>query len=295
MHLKNPTFVFLAIALVGQIGAARPACASGPALAPVYLGGLTSDMKNLGQPNATASFRNNGGGLYMHADYVLANTSGDCPQQTASAALAATISNFENTPAQIAEVGLSTPLGLSQLIECNYQGVGLRPAVALVNIRMGVTTFKSWQPFADAGKASGLTALGPIVSPNSPLDPQDWNNSYWDSAKQMALYGGALGMDTPPLLYTARGPLYVRFAQQLAWCAATGVTCIDILSPANGEVGFEQDALDWGKQIVAAGVFPAGWVFENYNVNSKPSIGNEDEDGSLAKSALTALLALRSQ
>lgn len=296
MHSHVPKLAFLAVALTSQMEGISPACARGPTLAPVYLGGLTSDMTNLSQANATASYRNYGGGLYVHADYVLANTSGRCPQQKASVTFAATIATFANTPAQIAEVGMSTPLGLSQLINCNYQGVGLRPAIALVNIKVGVTNFNAWQPFADAGKIAGLAALGPIASPNSPTEPQDWNNSYWDSAKQMARYGGALGMDTPPLLYTARGPLYVKFAQQqLAWCAATGVACIDIVSPANGEAGFEQDALNWVKKVVASGVFPASWVIENYNVNSKPSIGTETQNGSLARTALTALLALRGQ
>lgn len=256
-------------------------------LAPIYLGGVTRDMVELAKPDTTKAFRALHGGFYAHESYILAQTTGTCPRQTASPSLAATIGNFSSSPPPLAEIGFSTPLALRQLIKCNYQAIGLNPTVAIVNVMVGEASLSAWKAFVDAGRAEGLLALGPIASPNVASMPLDWSSPYWAAMKQMAAYGGALGLDTPPVLFKILGSGYTRFAQQqLAWCHANSVVCIDIISPGAHEQNFIHDTSAWMDMLSSPEVPAPVWVIENYNEGTKPGIGAETIPDSLARTAL---------
>jgi hypothetical protein len=260
------TALLLSLALLSP---ASPSASGEPRLAPVYLGGVTADMRNLADPARTAQFRAAGGGFYAHESYVLLQSHGECPSQIASA------------------IGFGTPLAVDRLIRCNYHGIGLYPALALVNLDLATTTEAAWRDFVEAARSAGVRRLAPLISPNLPSDPRDWSDPYWDRPKRLALAGGALAMDTPPLLYRILGQGYVRFArQQLEWCARSGIPCIDIISPANGEAHFPADSVAWARKITVGGVGPAAWVLENYVDGSTPSIGGDREPGTVAYGAL---------
>ncbi len=266
---------------------ASPSASGEPLLAPVYLGGVTADMRNLADPARTAQFRAAGGGFYAHESYVLLQSHGECPSPIASASLAATIRTFSGGPAPVAEIGFGTALAVDRLIRCNYHGIGLYPELALVNLDLATTTEAAWRDFVEAARSAGVRRLAPVISPNLPSDPRDWSDPYWDRPKRLALAGGALAMDTPPLLYRILGQGYVRFArQQLEWCARSGIPCIDIISPANGEAHFPADSVAWARKITVGGVGPAAWVLENYVDGSTPSIGGDREPGTVAYGAL---------
>ena len=269
------------------LSATRAQASGGPAFAPVYLGGVTADMSNLADPARTAQFRAAGGGFYAHESYVLPQSHGVCPSQTASESLAATIRTFSGGPAPIAEIGFGTELAVDRLIRCNYHGIGLYPELALVNVDRASTTEAAWRGFVDAARSAGVRRLAPVISPNLSSDPLDWSDPFWDRPKRLALAGGALALDTPPLLYRILGKGYVRFArEQLAWCARSGIPCIDIVSPANGETRFPADAVAWARMITVGGAGPATWVLENYVDGSAPSIGDDREPGTVAYGAL---------
>lgn len=280
--------------LIWSISTPLPAQAAPLQLAPVYIGGVTPEMRNLAIPTTTAAFRANGGAFYAHETYLLDNTSGNCPQQTASPALAATIKNFASSAPAMAEIGMMTPLAITQLMACNYHAVGLQPQVALVNVVYEVTTLTDFKALVDAGRKAGLLKIGPLASSNTSDQPEDWNNPYYDTLKQMALYGGVVGMDTPAALYKLRGPGYIRFSQQVeAWARSSGVTCVDIVSPEDGETAFTQDAVAWARAIATPpGNLPDAFVVENYNYTTTPDIGTEATSGSLAYTALEGLYAL---
>lgn len=292
---RRDTFLVSAVLLVTLTGV-TPSRSATLGLKSVYLGGVVSDMSNLSVPANTTGYRSVGGGFYAHESYILPNTSGNCPEQKASKALGSIIGSFGTSAGGLAEVGLSTPLGLTQLINCNYLAVGLNPTVAIANIIVGTTSLSSWKAFVDAGKSVGLMAVGPIVSPNVASQPANWNDKFWDDEKKMALYGGSLGMDTPPDLYKTLGPAYTTFAQQqLAWCKENGIACIDIISPSANEKDFDHDALAWAYAILAPGAAPASWVIENYNAGTEPSIGSESKAGSLTSTALALAYAVQPQ
>lgn len=279
--------------LAGSL-AAMPACAAELDLAPIYLGGVTSQMSNLADPAATSTYRSHGGAFYAHESYILANTSGPCPTQTASPSLAATISNFAASPPPMAEIGLMTPLAIEQLMTCNYQAVGLTPQVALVNVVYGVSTLADFKAMVNAGRSVGLMKIGPFATANTFAEPTNWNDPYWATMKAMALYGGVVAMDTPPTLYKIRGASYITFAQQvLAWAKAHGVECIDVVSPENGETSFTSDVLAWGTAIsTPPGSLPDAFVVENYNYGTTPDIGTDSTPSTLTYAALAGLYAL---
>lgn len=283
--MKKTTFP--AIVAVGMLSLLPAGKAQDLKLAPIYLGGVTTDMVNLAKPETTKAFRALRGGFYAHESYVLANTTGTCPRQTASASLAATIENFSSSLPSLAEVGFSTPLALRQLIRCNYQAIGLKPTVAIVNVMVGEASPSAWKAFVDAGRAEGLMALGPIASPNVTSMPLEWSSPYWTAMKQMAVYGGVLGLDTPPVLFKVLGPGYTRFAQQqLAWCRENSVVCVDIISPGAYEQHFARDTSAWMDKLSDPKFHAPVWVIENYNEGTRPGIGSEAIPDSLARTAL---------
>lgn len=282
--------------LLGVAPASRASQTDAALFAPVSLGGISADMAGLASAAGTSRFRAMGGGFYAHANWVLANTSGACPEQTASPALAGIISVFANAPPPIAEWGVLTGLGAAQLMECNFHAVGLYPKVILSNINFNtangaMTPYSEWTTMVDAARLHGAVLVAPVCSANYQGDTINWSAGEWTLCKQMAAYGGALAMDTPPTEDIAQGPAYDTFAQQqLAWCRKTGIRCFDILSPfSGGEPNFTHDVLSWLGKIEAGGNKPAAFVVENYNVDSstnQPTIGTETTTPSLASTAL---------
>ena len=146
-------------------------------------------------------------------------------------------------------------------------------------------TFKS---FIAEGREAGLTVLAPVVVPNDEPDlAHPFAEAYWDTARQAALAGGGLALDTPPAFYLHGFPApaqvmaYKRFvADALRWGRANRLRRIVILSPYYDRMTFAENARALYRSLDGEGLLPTDWVVESYDDGSGPSPGHPDGSAS---------------
>lgn len=259
----------------------------------VVLGG-TSGLPSLADPSATSAFRaRSGTGFYLHFN---------ATDPLFAPALPAIAKVFAGKPiiAEIALGGGFTPQFWTTGWRKSVLSYGFAPTAAVVNVDMGKVDAPSaalsaeieqFKAFAKAGRASGVTVLAPVTSPNDVggSGPEGdvkalavrhpWLDPWWDGFRQMALIGGGIAFDAPPAFFLRGFPDHAQQAAYqaftiaaLRWATEHRLWTTFIMSPYFDGVVFQDDSENTYRVLQRADALPQTWIVENYSLCGPPYV-----------------------
>ena len=208
---------------------------------------------------------------------------------------------FQGTGGGEAELGEFDAAWFERVWAALYARWGFHPRAANVNVNSGnfdrgvsQEDLARFQSFVQRARQRGLATLAPVVTPNGGHEPLAWGDPFWRLARQMALYGHGIALDTPPAYALGRGNRYVAFVEQeIRWGVSAGLRTTVILSPHFDGPEFLANTQAFVRRLAGDGALPTEWVVENYDhgrlgeaSGEGNPVGSESEPNSVAGVAL---------
>jgi hypothetical protein len=267
----------------------------------IMIGGIQGFSNLAKDANVSALIATGRASLYLHWA-ALCDASGwpiNVPGAQATAAqIAAIEKNFAASSGSIAELNYATPDTVSTyfsgLFTQEYTGLGFDPNSANVNVENVPQTaagYAGWVAYVNAARSYGMATVAPVYSPNGVNPIGRWSDPAYATMRQMALYGGAIALDTPPGYFFGQSAAYQQFAiDEIKWGVANGLRVSVIVSPGYGNTTFLANTQALVAFLENAGALPTQWDVENYDVgvpaNYPNDIGSETQTNTIANVAL---------
>ena len=249
----------------------------------IFAGGVAG-VEALARPEASAKFREAGGGLYLHNNG-WADLSPAQQRQT--------LANFKNLPVAI-ELGFGGSPGAAQAwaerLRSGYLTLGIKPAFIAANAFAGNNkpTAAQWAAFSKALRATNLPASTQILptfefanfGENISTLTENTVSKRQDFQDIIRIAGG-LVLDSPPGYVFSREDNYRAWLiDAIHWCRKQGLTVVWIASPHTFGDRFLQDTEKFLGFLRQNGAMPTAIVVENYT-DSPPRnypnvVGQED-------------------
>jgi Ca2+-binding RTX toxin-like protein len=267
----------------------------------VMIGGIQGFAALATPANIAALLATGRASLYLHWAS-LCDASGWANNVAGAGATAAQIAaieqNFAASSGSIAELDYSPPGAVASFFSGQFAQeftrLGFDPTSANVNVEavpLNPSGYAGWVGFVNAARGSGMATVAPIYSPNGIANPGHWADAAYATLRQMALYGGAIALDTPPDFFFQQSPAYQQFAvDEIKWGLANGLRVSVIVSPGSGDPNLLANAQALVAFLTNAGALPTQWDVENYDVNVPATypntIGAETQANTIANVAL---------
>jgi hypothetical protein len=267
----------------------------------VMIGGIQGFADLATAANVSALVATGRASLYLHWA-ALCDASGwpiNVPGAQATAAQITAIEhNFAASSGSIAELNYATPDTVSAyfsgLFTQEYTGLGFTPNSANVNtegVPLNASGYAGWVAYVNAARSDGLATVAPVYSPNGFTAIGHWSDPTYAVVREMALYGGAISLDTPPDFFFQQSAAYQQFTiDEIKWGVANGLRVSVIVSPGNGGSNFLANTQAFVAFLEKAGALPTQWDAENYDVGVPATypnnIGSETQTNTIANVAL---------
>jgi len=134
-------------------------------------------------------------------------------------------------------------------------------------------TFSNGVEYAQEIRLDHAQWCAPIESPNTHPATAQWDSPEYDYYRQVALAGGAICTDAPPMFFFGQSQNYRDFLyDQITWAKENGLVVVVIVSPYLVD-DYYAAAEAYRDDLIAHGCTPDVWVVELYGN------GHEDVDG----------------
>jgi hypothetical protein len=267
----------------------------------IMIGGIQGFADLATDANVSALIATGRASLYLHWA-ALCDASGwpiNVPGAEATTAqIAAMEQNFAASSGSIAELDYARPATVSSyfagLFTQEFTGLGFAATSANVNVEalpLNAAGYAGWVTYVNAARAYGMATVAPVYSPNGFATIGHWSDASYAMVRQMALYGGAISLDTPPDYFFQQSAAYQQFTvDEIKWGVANGLRVSVIVSPGNAGGNFLANTQAYVAFLTKAGALPTQWDAENYDVNvpvTYPNnIGAETQTNTIANVAL---------
>jgi hypothetical protein len=267
----------------------------------IMIGGIQGFANLANDANVSALIATGRASLYLHwaalcdASRWPINVPG---AQATKAQITAIEHNFAASSGSIAELDYASPTAVSAyfsgLFTQEYTGLGFNANSANVNteaVPLNAAGYAGWVGYVNTARGYGLATVAPVYSPNGFATIGHWSDATYAVVRQMALYGGAIALDTPPDFFFQQSAAYQQFAiDEIKWGVANGLRVSVIVSPGNAGSNFLANTQALVAFLTNAGALPTQWDAENYDVNVPANypnnIGAETQTNTIANVAL---------